>query len=265
MRNASAAASKSADICKAAFVCNVCSTANERPAADFGRETASCSECGSTVRMRAIVHTLSQELYGRCMPIDEFPKEPRYRGIGTSDWVGYGDRLAKRLDYTNTYYHQEPQLDITCPDKSLEGTLDFITSTDVFEHIVAPVGRAFEAARRLLKPDGVFIFSVPYNLEGETVEHFPNLHDWRIDRPEDGKPTLHNVTKDGQQEVFDDLVFHGGAGATLEMRVFTLPGIERDAAAAGFEKPRVYHASHMQCGMLWEVDWSLTMALRPKR
>ena len=245
------------------FVCNICSTANARPIQDFGRETASCSGCGSAVRMRAIVHTLSRELFGKCLPIDQFPSEPRRKGIGTSDWTGYASRLAKRLDYTNTFYHQEPQLDITAPPADMEGTLDFIVSTDVFEHIVPPVSRAFEAARRLLKPDGVFVFSVPYNLLGETVEHFPDLHYWHIERDGQAPPKLHNTTRDGRQQVFEDLVFHGGEGATLEMRVFTLPSLEQHAKQAGFAAPRVYYASHLQCGMAWEVDWSLTMAMRP--
>ena len=248
---------------RVSFVCNICSNFNTSLAQDIGRETPSCSSCGSTVRMRAMVHTLSQELYGRCMPIDQFPEEPRYRGIGTSDWTGYASRLAQRLDYTNTFYHQEPKLDITAPDESLEGSLDFIVSTDVFEHVEPPVSSAFEAARRLLRPAGVFVFSVPYKLAGDTVEHFPDLHDWHIERPADGPPTLYNTTRDGELQTFDDLTWHGGEGATLEMRMFSIEGIQKEAAAAGFGPPRVYHASHIECGMIWEVDWSLTMALRP--
>lgn len=244
------------------FTCNICGNANQCEAAKIGRETPSCSSCGSTVRMRSIVHVLSHELFGRCMPIAEFPSEPRLRGIGTSDWQGYASRLAKRLDYTNTFYHQEPKVDITAPDPSLDGTLDFLTSTDVFEHIEPPVDRAFRAARRLLKPNGVLVFSVPYKLDGDIVEHFPDMHDWQIDRSS-GKPVLHNTTRDGKKQVFDDLVFHGGDGATLEMRLFSLQGICDQARAAGFAPPKIHHASHLECGMVWEVDWSLTMALRP--
>lgn len=256
-------ASAPVDTASLTFVCNICSTKNTVAGTQIGRETPSCSKCGSTVRMRAMVHTLSMELYGKSLRIDEFPKEPRYRGIGTSDWVGYAAPLAKKLDYTNTFYHQEPKVDITDPDPAMNGTLDFVTSTDVFEHIITPVSRGFEAVRRLLKPNGVFVFSVPYNLEGPTVEHFPEMHDWHIDRS-GAKPVLHNTTKSGEKQVFEDLVFHGGEGATLEMRVFSLQGICEQAEAAGFAPPRVYHASHLQSGVVWEVDWSLTMSLRPK-
>jgi len=256
-REASAASSH-----RLAFVCNVCGAENAVPSAQIGRETPSC-RCGSTVRMRSIVHTLSVELFGRCMPIAEFPDDAKLRGIGTSDWRGYADRLAAKLDYTNTYYHTEPRLDITAPDPSLEGTLDFLVSSDVFEHVEPPVERAFAAARRLLKPDGVFVFSVPYTLEPATVEHFPELGEWSIVTPPDGRRELHNRTADGREQVFRDLVFHGGEGATLEMRVFSLAGIERAARQCGFGPPRVYTESHLACGTVWEVSWSLTMALRP--
>ena len=57
---------------------------------------------------------------------------------------------------------------------------DFIIASDVFEHIAPPVSRAFVNARRLLKPGGVMIFSVPFSLEADTVERFPELFDYRL-------------------------------------------------------------------------------------
>lgn len=246
------------------FTCNVCGAAATCDAAQIGREQPSCNKCGSTVRMRSIVHTLSMELFGECMPIDEMPHSPHLRGLGTSDWKGYAERLARKFDYTNTFYHQEPKLDLTDPVGWQDGSLDFFVSTDVFEHVTPPVERAFATVHRLLKPGGVFVFSVPYKLHGETDEHFPELHEWHIDR-DVPTPVLHNRTRDGREQRFEDLVFHGGEGATLEMRVFSLPDIQQHAERAGFEAPRVYHQSHLECGTVWEVNWSLTMALRPKK
>jgi SAM-dependent methyltransferase len=245
------------------FVCNVCGTANDRPAADFDRETESCGGCGSTVRMRSIIHVLALELFGRCLPISDFPPRPDLRGLGTSDWAGYATRLARRLDYTNTFFHQEPRLDLRDPDPRRFGTLDFLISTDVFEHVAPPVELAFSTARRLLKPTGVFVFSVPYGPSGPTREHFPDLHDWTLERAAGREPVLRNLTRDGRVQEFRDLVFHGGDGATLEMRVFSLPGIQELAATSGFLPPRVHSESHLECGMVWSAGWSQTMALRP--
>ena len=101
---------------------------------------------------------------------------------------------------------------------------DFIFSSDVFEHVPPPAQRAFETCHSLLKKNGTLIFSVPYNLDGNTLEHFPDLHDYFIDDQGDS-PVLKNLTIDGKRQEFENLIFHGGDGATLEMRVFSLPDL----------------------------------------
>lgn len=47
------------------FRCNVCGAPNKRPMAELTREGASCGTCGSTVRTRAVVHHVSQALFGK--------------------------------------------------------------------------------------------------------------------------------------------------------------------------------------------------------
>lgn len=212
--------------------------------------------------MRSIVHVLSTELFGESLALPDFPERPELRGLGMSDWDGYAEPLSRKLGYQNTYLHQEPALDITDPDPARLGTLDFLISTDVIEHVAPPVSLAFENSRKLLKPGGVFVFSVPYNLEGDTVEHFPDLHEYRIEERA-GEHVLFNRTRDGREETFEDLVFHGGPGETLELRVFSLGGLQRDLELAGFVPPRIYSEAEESCGMVWECGWSLTMAARP--
>ena len=114
------------------------------------------------MRWRSIVHALSLELFGRSLAITDFPVRFDIAGVGLTDWEGYAVPLARRLDYHNTYYHQEPKLDITCPPPEYEGSLDFVISSDVFEHVPPPVALGFAGLRKLLKPGGVAIFSVPY-------------------------------------------------------------------------------------------------------
>ena len=74
--------------------------------------------------------------------------------------------------------------------------------------------------RRLLKPGGLAIVTVPWRPGGATEEHFPRLHRWEVVGAGSDR-VLRNITEDGQRETFDDLVFHGGDGTTLEMRVFS--------------------------------------------
>ena len=55
------------------------------------------------------------------------------------------------------------------------------------------------------------------NPEDRLREHFPELHEFRI-VPLGEANVLINRRRDGALEIRDDLVFHGGSGATLEMR-----------------------------------------------
>lgn len=242
------------------FRCNICGLQCHVKRSAIGRETPSCAGCGSTVRMRAMIHCLSKALFGESKVISDFPNSPHIRGVGMSDWDGYADRLAKKLGYTNTYYHKEPKLDITDIDTSLEGTLDFIISTDVFEHIAPPVSVAFENSRRLLKDGGVFVFSVPYTLDSSPVayEHFPDLHDYRVEKGETGS-VLHNITVSDEFQVFNQLVFHGGEGATLEMRLFTLDALYNEFQKAGFHNVTVHGESVEEYGIYWDSGWGQPM------
>src|SRR6266852_6406576 len=114
------------------FICNICGQSNSLAA--FHHEESSCNGCGSNVRLRALVYLLSIELFGDGFLLPEFPPLPAIRGLGLSDQASYAVTLAKKFDYTNTYYDREPRLDITASNAERYGTYDFILSSDVFEH-----------------------------------------------------------------------------------------------------------------------------------
>lgn len=243
------------------FRCNICGHYGQVPMSLLSREQASCPVCESTVRMRAMMNTLSEELFGESLVLSDFPKQKKLKGLGMSDWPGYAQILSKKLGYQNTFFHQKPYLDITNIAPELEGSLDFLISTDVFEHVAPPVSRAFVNARKLLKEDGVFVFSVPYKTDGETLEHFPELFDYRIDA--DGlHPTLINVTADGREQVFENLVFHGGPGETLEMRVFSQASLEQALTQAGFTSVDFYARHYFDFGIYWPVLRGVPIAAR---
>jgi hypothetical protein len=246
------------------FVCNVCGQQNRGvPLIHVqNREFQSCGHCRSSLRMRSVMHALSMELYGRALLLPEFPTDKTLSGLGMSDWEGYAAGLERAFAYTNTFYHTEPRLDITDVPDELTGRQRFLISSDVFEHVpVFALDRAFRNSRRLLQDNGVFIFTVPFVKEGETQEHFPRLHDFRIIET-GAKRFLYNRTVDGQEEIFDDLIFHGGDGMTLEMRMFAEPDLRRRLAAAGFGSVRVYADQVPEFGILWPMDWAVPIAAR---
>jgi SAM-dependent methyltransferase len=249
------------------FRCNICGSPCKAGISELKREKPSCPVCGSTVRQRAIIDVLSKELFGESIILTEFPTRHDIIGIGMSDWIGYAAILEKKLGYKNTYYHRKPNLNITSIDPLFEGTLDFIISTDVFEHVAPPVSVAFENARKLLKPNGVLIFSVPYTKDNQTNEHFPDLHKFKIIKSGDSY-ILRNITQHGDEQVFDNLIFHGDSdgafGATLEMRFFSESSLMEEFAKAGFKNVKFYKEANFEYGIYWECDVSLPIALRIK-
>jgi ribosomal protein L37E len=246
------------------FVCNVCGQQNRAvPLVHVqNRECQSCGYCRSSLRMRSVMHALSIELFGKALVLPEFPLDKAVSGLGMSDWEGYAKGLENKFSYTNTFYHTEPRLDITDVPGELTGKQRFLISSDVFEHIpVFALDRAFRNSRRLLQDNGVFIFTVPFVKDGETQEHFPRLHDFKIIETR-GKRFLYNRTVDGEEEIFDDLVFHGGDGMTLEMRMFSEPDLRRRLAAAGFESVKIYADHVPEFGIIWPMDWAVPIVAR---
>ena len=249
------------DTAPVAFTCNVCGAGVETVMAELERETPSCPTCGSSVRFRSIVHLLSTALYGRSVPLTEFPVDSSIIGVGLSDAAIYAGPLAGKVGYHNTYYHTEPYLDITDPGPEIECSLDFMISSDVFEHVPPPVSRAFEGAFRCLKPGGHLLLTVPFTNDDLTIEHFPDLHTYDVIDLE-GEQVLVNRDRNGRLSARDGLVFHGGGGATLEMRVFGRGDLLRHLAAAGFEAIEVFDRSVPEFGIHHRKPWSLPVVAR---
>jgi len=243
------------------FICNVCGASCPRPAEGLGRETENCATCGSTVRLRALIALLSRELFGVVMALPEFPVLKGIRCIGMSDAPDLAGRLSEKLDYTNTFYHQAPQFDVTQPDPRDCGRYDFILSSEVMEHVPPPVEQAFATLNAMLKPDGILLMTTPYTLGGETAEHFPELHEYTLAAP-GGKTVLVNRRRDGSIETFENLVFHGGHGSTLEVRLFSEDSLREALLGSGFTAVHFAAENWTEFGVEHSETWSLPIAAR---
>ena len=240
------------------FTCNICGAFHE--AAQFATEPASCG-CGSNVRLRALIHLLSMELFGQSLPLTDFPQLKSIRGLGMTDKEAYAEILAEKFDYTNTYYDREPRFDFTESHPRLEGSYDFILSADVLEHIAPPVERALDEACRLLKPHGFLGVTVYCHPSDEMREHFPELHQYRV-VPLGESEVLINRRRDGSLEITDELVFHGGSGATLEMREFGASALKAKLVAAGFREVHFLTGDLPGIGVYFDHDVSQPLIAR---
>ena len=122
------------------FYCNICGKLSLTDVRRLDRETPTCQACHSNARVRAVIQVLSTELFRENLLLPDFPTRREIHGLGMTDWEGYAVKLSGKFDYQNTYYHEEPRLDIAAASIAPEFMgKDFIISSDVFEHVVPPV------------------------------------------------------------------------------------------------------------------------------
>ncbi len=228
----------SAAFAETAFDCNICGQGSLFRQAHYDNpELPSCTACGSNVRFRWLVYRLSLELFGRSVPLPEFPSEKSITGIGLTDPPRIAAVLTDRFRYCNTYLTTEPRLDIRA-DPSPLGALDFLIASEVFEHVEPPVAQAFANAARMLKPAGLFLLTVPWVWDGDASTAIPELHDWRLAR-EDNRHVVVNHKPDGQVERFWDMAFDGSPGPSLGRTREHFPQLYKWRVSDDSEPPRL--------------------------
>jgi hypothetical protein len=207
------------------------------------------------------MHLLSLELFGRGIPLPEFPELKSIRGLGMSDKDCYARILAGKFDYTNTFYDREPRFDSSRPDESLWGQYDFILSADVLEHVGPPVEATLVQLCRMLKPHGFLGVTIYCAPPDRMREHYPELHDYRV-LPLGASQVLINRRRDGTLEIRDDLIFHGGSGATLEMREFGATALREKLTTAGFREVEFLVDNLPEIGVFFDHDVSQPLIAR---
>ena len=178
-----------------------------------------------------------------------------------SDEELYSKLLEEKFSYTNTFFHDEPYLDITNPPPNLSGRFDFVICAEVMEHVPPPIERAFKNLHALLRPGALLVFSVPYTDQDETLEHFPELYRFEILGGAKER-YLVNTTREGRTQTFRDLVFHGGRGATLEMRVFSRTGVLKVLEGSGFCDIHIHSERVPEWGIVHPHQYSLPITAR---
>jgi SAM-dependent methyltransferase len=205
---------------------------------------------------------LSTELFGVPLAVSEFPRVKSLRGLGITDANPYATQLAGTLDYRNTFYDREPRFDLENPPEHEFGKFDFIVASEIFEHVLPPVERAFQSAAQLLKPNGVLILTVPYSLESSMREHYPELHQFGFASVGD-EQVLVNRSRAGEIQVFEQPVFHlSGNDPSLEVREFNERDLVAQLRAAGFRDVKIHADNYAPFGVVNSESCSLPIAAR---
>ncbi len=219
------------------------------------RESGVGLRYGTWVRARAVIYSLLDSL--ELSPVLAFlPEKKNIKGFGVSDDRRYANALSVKFNYKNSFFHQEPQLDIMRLNKNWGiGEYDFCICSDVLEHIIGEWQNALENLMGYLKPGGVLILSVPWSKNiTETVEHYPDCIDYDIIFENGEFKQVIIALEDGSSYSAQFPIFHGGPGNTLEMRFFSLNQLISEGLRLGFSSYTLYGLNVPRFGIMAEPD-----------
>jgi hypothetical protein len=209
------------------FECPICCETSEKEPTH--REDKAC-QCGATWRAQAGVLAILEGL-GYSDEISHRDMKPDLSrvGLGISDDSMLARRLSQIFDYTNSYYHRFPVLDIMSPPEPSNEFFEFVSCSDVLEHTPPPTTAALKGIYKLLKPGGFAVLAVPCSDEMETREYYPGLSEWFI---KDG--VLYWWDQSGIQHRDETPEWHGGAGQTLTFRLWAFRDLVNKCEEVGF-------------------------------
>ena len=195
--------------------------------AEVERELDSCVACGSTWRQRATVVAVLHGLASMSGPLPERPHDHSTSGLGVSDDSLVAAALSRAFNYVNTDLHRFPRLDLNDTSSVVE-KFDFVTCSEVLEHVLPPVDDAIRNLSGLLSVGGFAVVSVPIFAD-QFHEHYPEIVSWQ----RDGE-SLVWFDREGTTRHDDAPRFHGGPGDTLELREWSDASFQESLIKAGF-------------------------------
>jgi len=155
-------------------------------------------------------------------------------GIGISDNYKLAQRLSQLFQYTNTFFHQFPIVDVTAPPPSAIGAFEFVVCSDVLEHVPPPAEKALSGLRSVLRENGFTVVSVPCGGSSTSIEHYPGVTSWQLDSSgltwTDERGFVHS---DPNPEL------HGGEGQTLAFRTWSYTDLIDRLTNEGFSSVTV--------------------------
>jgi len=209
--------------------CVLCSTLNYGRA-EFNKESSLCRGCTSTWRARAVTLALITALGHQPKELSKISSDWSRIGLGISDDVQVSSRISAKFFYSNTFFDSFPNLDIRKVPRIARYSFEFVTCSDVLEHIDVDLDKAIEGISKLLKPGGFAILSVPISLSSEHVEFYPKLKSFKA-----LEDKVEWTDLDGKVYTDENPEFHGGRGQNLAFRHFTDQSFRDAILSNGFK------------------------------
>ena len=188
--------------------CNLCGHQGKFLNPDRDKEGWHCTNCSSSSRNRMVMHALGKMLGLAGQPAYLWPQNKNFKILEPCPRGFQATLLREKFDYFEPEFDAEKIKAGADPRKYADiqnlafadETFDAVIASEVFEH-VREDHRGFQEVYRVLKRDGTFIMTVPYNHQ-------------RLE-------TLVCVQVEGDRDVFlTEPRYHGGGGATLEYRQY---------------------------------------------
>ena len=208
--------------------CLLCSTLNYGKA-KYDKEAAPCRGCKSTWRARATTLALIAALGYKPKELSRISSDWSRVGLGISDDVQVSSRLSSKFLYQNTFFDSFPHLDIRQVPTLAKSRFEFVTCSDVLEHIDVDLGKAIQGISKLLKPGGFAVLSVPISPSSDHSEFYPDLMSFKI-----AERRVEWIDSHGKVFTDETPEFHGGRGQNLAFRRFTDKSFREAVLSNGF-------------------------------
>jgi SAM-dependent methyltransferase len=123
------------------------------------RESLWCASCGASLRVRRLADVLVEHYADRASTLAELVEEDRFTALKVAEINSIGtahDVLARHPRLTYSEYPEEDLAALSFGDASF----DLVLTSDTLEH-VPDWRRALRETRRVLRPGGRHVFTVP--------------------------------------------------------------------------------------------------------
>ena len=125
------------------------------------RESLLCSSCGSSARVRGLAAALLGLYAERATCMAELVHEERFAALRIAELNTLGRMHVFLAGHPSLTFAEYPQEDVQSLSYS-DASFDLVLTSDTMEHVEDPM-QGFRELRRVLRPGGRHVFTVPFD------------------------------------------------------------------------------------------------------